>query len=432
MRLPGKFAHAPQNRHPEGAMKAGQPAAPHEEHLTAGCSETSAPKKGPKGGPDGSKANGAAVFATTGGHRAPAHHQYPDRPLLALVAGLFFLGQLLKFSLGQPGEAEKQLLIAVLAVAVWCAAYFVGFTVLGKAPKLLFLALCAVTVAAFFFSRRSRGMPVDANYILLLFPAVYAGFVYGMRNKGYRAIVVCSLVFLFPLICALLVPNSGVFFLLVVSYLAITTAAVVKGWFQVKRKPALLLVFLPALFFTGTWLLIELVTCGTGRLGVVLHPALDPQGAGYVDTVTRQLISAARLVGKGRPVEGVAANEIAQALPGIRTDHLLTYVTYLFGWVALVAIAALFVAVIARAAVLCKRQKSPLAQLVAVAIITTQAAQVLLYVMTNLGFSLFQVLSLPLIAGGGLALVVNMLFMGLLFSALKTGTRQKRQCGTAP
>ena len=89
-------------------------------------------------------------------------------------------------------------------------------------------------------------------------------------------------------------------------------------------------------------------------------------------------------------------------------------------------------AVIARAAVLCKRQKSPLAQLVAVAIITAQAAQVLLYVMTNLGFSLFQVPSLPLIAGGGLALVVNMLFMGLLFSALKTGTRQKRQCGTAP
>ncbi len=423
MRLPGKFAHAPQNRHPEWAMKAEQPAAPHEEHLPAGCSETSAPKKGRKGGPEGSKSNGGAALATAGGHGAPAHHQYPDGPLLVLVAGLFFLGQLLQFSLGQPGEIEKQLLIAVLAVAVWCAAYFVGFTVLGKAPKLLFLALCAVTVAAFFFSRRSQGMPVDVNYMLLLFPAIYAGLVYGMRNKGYRAIVVCGMVFLFPLICALLVPNSGVFFLLVVSYLATTTVAVVKGWFQVKRRPALLLVFLPALFFTGTGLLIELITCGTGRLGVVLHPSLDPQGAGYVDTVTRQLISAARFVGKGRPVEGVAANEIAQVLPGIRTDHLLTYVTYTFGWAALVAIAALFAGFFARAVVLCKQQKSPLAQLVAVAIITIQASQVLLYVMTNLRFSLFHVLSLPLIAGGGLALVVNMLFMGLLFSALKTGTR---------
>ncbi|MDO0823863.1 FtsW/RodA/SpoVE family cell cycle protein [Desulfosporosinus nitroreducens] len=369
-----------------------------------------------------------------------AHRPRPDWPLLVMTAAILLLGLAIQVLIGpnhRNNGAEmfqKQFIWAGMAMLVMIAAYLVDFTIIGRFPWVIFFGLCAIIVTNYLFTRVHISSIYAIN-LLLFFPTAYAGFVYKMRNHGYAGFVLCGVIIMIPAYLAILGRrglNETVFFLLCTSCLIILTAAVTKGWFNVRKLLALLIMYtstaavLPTLFF---------MTMGEGyvtrRIHVILNPAFDPTGYGYIGTVIQRFLSHAQFIGQGLPLSGFEQYTTLQLLPDVNTDFLLTYLIYRFGWIVLIGIIMILSAFIIRALILCKKQKSVLGFLVSLAIISGFALQCIIYIAANSGLFFFSPLSLPLISYGGQALVINMCLIGLLLSVFRTGDLVGDQAGLA-
>ncbi|MEN6391578.1 MAG: FtsW/RodA/SpoVE family cell cycle protein [Syntrophomonas sp.] len=356
------------------------------------------------------------------------HRPKPDWALFALTGIMLLLGAVIQFLIVGSWTLEQQLAWGGIALVVMLAAYFADFTIVGKYPKLVFSLLCVITVFCCFFTGQVRGVVSYAIYPLLLFPTAFAGLIYSMRNKGYGGLLLCGAAFVVPALLSMIVPSLTVFFLLGVSCLTLLTAAVLKGWFNVKKLSAMFILYgstaavLSILFF-----MIMGVGYRADRLRVALNPSLDPNGMGYMGTTIQRILSHSQFIGSGAQMNGygvpVGASDIltARILPEVHTDYLLTYLTYEFGWITLLAIIALFAAFIIRAVMLCNKQKSVLGFLTSTAIISTFGVQLVVYVVSNLGILLFSPLSLPFISYGKMALLTNSFLIGLLLSVFRTG-----------
>jgi cell division protein FtsW (lipid II flippase) len=366
-----------------------------------------------------------------------AHRPKPDWPLLVITATMLLLGLAIQFFVGPnifngAGMFEKQIVWAGIAILVMFAAYFVDFTIIGKYPKVVFFALCAITIACNLFTGRVKGQSIYTIYLLLLFPTAFAGFVYRMRNKGYSGLILCGAAFIIPASLSWIVPSVTVLFLLCASCLIILTAAVEKGWFNVRKLFAMLIMYIPTAAVLSTpFFMMRGEEYVSHRMQVMLNPSLDPTGYGYIGTVIQRFLSHSQFIGEGLPLSGYGEYAASQLLPAANTDFLLTYLIYRFGWIVLIGIIAIFSAFIMRAIILSKKQKSVLGFLVSLAIISTFAVQCTVYIASNLGFMLLSPLSLPLISYGGRALVTNMCLIGFLLSVYRTGNLVRDKAGVA-
>jgi cell division protein FtsW (lipid II flippase) len=368
-----------------------------------------------------------------------AHRPKPDWPLLALTAVLLCLGLFFQFLIGPDidnGTAMfgKQVIWSGLGVLALLTAYFCDYTILGKYPKLIYWGLCGLTAANYLLTATSRFTTI---YLLLLVPAAFAGFVYSMRQKGYAGLLFCGGALLVPVGLAVALPSLTGLFLLVASCLVMLTAAVIKGWFCIRKSAALLLIYLPAVavvWATPFLLLLSGRDYVWARIRVVLNPGLDPTGTsyGYVGTVIRRLLLQSRLAGEGMPVSGYGSEPVSRILPAANTDFLLTYLTHRFGWLILIGILTLLCIFIVRALLVCRKQKSVLGFLVSLAVIATFTLQWLTGVAANLGFLLFTPVSIPLFSYGGRGLLVNMLLIGFLLSVFRTGNLAGEQLKATP
>lgn len=356
-----------------------------------------------------------------------AHRPKADWPLLGLTAILILLGLFIQFMIGTDSNSgmemfHKQVIWSALAVIVLLAAYFLDYTILGKHPLLICFLLMTITLGDYWFSS-IRGYGYTAIYPLLLFPAVFAGFVYRMRNERYAGLALCGAVVIAVALLILRIHNMTALFLIMISCLTILTIAIAKGWFNVRKVYALLATYLSCAALCSV-IFFRVLNQGYAhsRLEFIFKPWLEPTGVGYMGTLIQRFLLNSRLVGEGAPVVGYGQLPAAEILPAANTDFVLTYLIYKFGWVLFIAIILVFAAFIARSAIISKKQKNALGQLVSLAIIVTFAVQLLTFIASNLGFLLFSPLSLPLISYGGRALLVNMCLIGFMLSVFRTGS----------
>lgn len=362
------------------------------------------------------------------------HKPKADWPLLAMTALLILLGLSIQFAIGTDfyngmEMFYKQVVWAGLAVIVFLVAYFLDFTILGKYSLFIYLLLIAITLSDYlFFSVRTTGYNT-AIYPLLLFPTIFAGLVYRMRNKRYWGLVLCGTAVIAPALLVLLMHNLTVLFLIGTSCLIILTVAIAKGWFKLKKLYALLILYLSSAVVYSIMLFMIMNDYVRNRLQIVFNPSLDPTGAGYIATLIQQLLLHSRLYGEGLTVSDYGQYPISQVLPAANTDFLLTYLTYKFGWILFFGIILIFIAFIVRSVIISKRQKNVLGQLVSLAIILTLAIQFFTFIVSNLGFLLFGPVSLPLVSYGGRALLINMCLIGFLLSIFRTGSLVRDNVG---
>lgn len=373
---------------------------------------------------------------TVGQQLDRTHRPQPDWPLLVLTAVLLLTGLFFQYLMGpdlHDGREVffRQLFWAGLSVLVMLVAYFLDFTIMARYPKLLFGALCLLTAICYLGTGDSN-YRTTTIYLLMLFPTAFAGLVYGMRNQGYQGLILCGAAFLVSVWFAWLVSRFTVLLLLGVSFLAILTAAVVKGWFNVRKPIALLLIYISTITAVFT-IPLGLVLAGgypgrtleimlsPARIQVMLNPALDPSGSGYMGTLLQQHLLHSHFIGQGLPLGDYSGALGSHA----NTDFMLTYLTYRCGWLIMLAVLTLFVIFMVRAFLLCRRQKSVLGFLVALAVILTLVVQCLTYILSNFGILLFAPLSMPLFSYGGRGLLTNMFLIGFLLSVFRTGNLAK-------
>ena len=369
-----------------------------------------------------------------------AHRPRLDWPLLVITVTMLLLGLVIQFLIG-PNHFnngtevfEKQIIWSGIAILVMSAVYFVDFTMIGNYPKSIIFVLCAITITGYFFTESAINSIYTFN-LPLLFPTAFAGLVYKMRTKGYSGLILCGVAFIIFASLSMfvpLVPTITMFFLLGTSCLIILTAAVQKGWFNVRKLSAMLSMYIPTavILFTPLFM-VRGEGYASKRIQVMLNPSLDPTGYGYMGTIIQQFLSHSQFIGKGLPINGYGEYSASQILPAANTDFLLTYLIYTVGWVVLIGIIALVLAFIMRTVILCKKQKNVLGFLVSLAIISTFTVQCLIYIASNLGFSLVSPLSLPQISYGGPVIVTNMCLIGCLLSVFRTGTSMRDKAEVA-
>jgi cell division protein FtsW (lipid II flippase) len=314
-----------------------------------------------------------------------------------------------------PWMLPNSIMSIVIGIGCMAAAYFLDFTIIGKHPQKIYVGLIILTIGVMIVSPViNNGRSFYASYMLLLFPTVFAGIIYSMRSKGYSGIVFCGVFLAVPLFAGLFNPGFSSMVLYVFTCLILLTLAIAKGWFHVPKLCAVLLVSIPSV--VTAWIAIFSSPYRWQRLQNAINPFLDPMGAGYIATKTREIIGGAKFLGQGK-----LAINAGNLLPNIETDCLLTYLIHGFGWVAFIVIMTVILAFILRSLMLCSSQKSVLGRLVATSVLITYTMQVALYVAYNLGLQLFSPLTLPLISYGGTATVINMLLIGLMLSVFKSG-----------
>ena len=143
-----------------------------------------------------------------------------------------------------------------------------------------------------------------------------------------------------------------------------------------------------------------------------LNPANDPQGAGYLYLELKKVISTSGLLGQGFTLE-------PRLVPEVHTDFIFTYITYTFGWIAGIIIAALIILFLVRIARIALVVKTNYAKLIIYGFVAIFSTQFLWNILMNLGAAPMAGVGLPFISYGGSQFIMNMVAVGLISSVYR-------------
>lgn len=367
------------------------------------------------------------------------HKPAPQWGIIGLVLLLFVLGGIIQVLLlktipvGNDAlathSAQVLFVFLPLSLATFVGMYFLDFSFFGKHPYVLPLGLLMVDLAAQLFGVSYCGkrwftlgsFALSPLALSLLFPLAFCGLFYRLRSQGRRGYLISGvLAAVFCLFLSYCHTFSGVL-IFVFSAGILMLIASKKKWFDKQRNMFLLL------FLLAVVCLIVLLMFYAPfryqfafRARTIFLPSSDVAGDGYVPAQLRAAISHSVFLGKGKDIVGISP--ILIEIPGmLRSDYLLTYLTYHYGWAVsggLVLLLAVFLGLGFRKAL---KQKSIFGQIVSLTILCTFTAEILLYILANLGLWLIAPIALPFLSYGTMQLLFNMALAGVLLSVFRTG-----------
>jgi len=351
------------------------------------------------------------------------HRPKPQWSMFVATAILLILGLLVRLFVfndeDRIGLMSIRLLCTGIGVAGMIAAYFTDFTIIGKYPKTIYFGVISISVAMLLFSPTTNGKSFYTQYIILLFPLAFSAIIFATRNKGYSGILSCGLAFALPSFIALYVPSVSGFLLFAIVGAALLGIAIYKKWFGTKRLYSFLLMLAPVALLTIVFF-ISMTPYRWDRLAVAFNPSIDPNGAGYMGVMVRELLSGATFFGRGNiPSEYIVG--LTEPYQFFYTDLLLTALISHLGWIAFIVILSALLFFIVKGFMLCFKQKSSLGLFVSMAIMMTFCMQVISYIAYNLGFLFAAPISLPLISYGNTATIINLVLIGFMLSVFRTG-----------
>lgn len=368
------------------------------------------------------------------------HKPAPQWGIIGLVLLLFVLGGIIQVLLlktipaGNDALATRSaqvlFIFLPLSLATFVGMYFLDFSFFGKHPYVLPLGLLMVDLAAHLFGVFYGGkrwlilgsFALSPLALSLLFPLAFCGLFYRLRSQGRKGYLISGvLAAVFCLFLSYCHTFSGVLTFVFSAGILMLIAAK-KEWFGKKNQTILLLLFL----LVVVCLIVLLMFYApfryqfAFRARTIFLPNSDVAGDGYVPAQLRAAISHSVFLGKGKDIVGISP--ILIEIPGmLRSDYLLTYLTYHYGWAVsggLVLLLAVFLGLGFRKAL---KQKSIFGQMVSLTILCTFMAEILLYIPANLGIWLIAPIALPFLSYGATALHINMALAGVLLSVFRTG-----------
>ena len=359
------------------------------------------------------------------------HRPRPQWGMLAVTLALLLVGSYLRYALTRVGEPWYDLdpfrcaLSAAAGAAALMGAYFLDVSRLLYRARWVYMGAIAAGVLCLLFSPNVNNASYFTRYIVLLYPAVYALWLYDCRGKGWRGLLAAVAGGLpLTLICLAAPFMQGMVLLLVIGCFLLLLA-VRMDWFTVPRRQGLAAVGGLAAIMAGAvlWLLFA-AGYNSARIQALLHPETDPMGSGYQSIMARWVLEASRLVGKGKDlsIQTVTLQggelPLEMMLPEWNHDFFPTTMVYKLGWLPYLLLLAVLAALLLWILRRCARQRSQSGKLLALAVAGTLAVQSAFAVVLNLGFVLFSA-QLPLVTGN-LHSVADCALIGLALSAFRS------------
>ncbi|TCU75795.1 cell division protein FtsW (lipid II flippase) [Tissierella praeacuta] len=349
----------------------------------------------------------------------------PEWGIIILTGIMLTLGVLIS-AFAYDGDMLWQLhntiIYTVMGIIFMIIAYFLDFSIIGKCPKTIYFGIIAISIGFIIVSPSAYwGQNFYVKFIMLLFPTAFAGIVYTMTNKGYLGIILSGVYCITPGIIFLNGVGLSGLALYFITCFILLTFAIIRGWFNVKKLNALLLVYIPTIIVIIV-IILFMNDYQLYRINVAFNPSCDPLGAGYMVNTTRKIIGNAKFIGHNR--YGTDTSNLLST--SIANDYLLTNLINKIGWISFIIIMLIISAFIIRSLRFSLNQKGVLGGLVSMSVIVNFTMQVLLYVLHNLGFQLIAPLTLPLISYGGISTIINMFLIGIMLSVYKSGILYKK------
>ena len=353
------------------------------------------------------------------------HRPKPQWGLLTATLVLALLGGVLRVWLTASG-AETYENISLFRTAIALAlgavcllgAYFLDYTWLTRHARWVYMGALVLGVLSLWLSPDINCASYYTRYVVLLYPTVYAIWLYHCRGKGWKGVLLAILGGVPLVIIGCLAPYVLGILLLMVTGFALMLAAAGTDWFSVGRgkTAAVVLGIAAAMAGSMVW---QVWKNGLfmSRFLRFLHPELDPFGGGYQAMSVRKALSVSQWLGTGNWSEVASPYPFERTVPDWNHDFFLTTVVYKLGWLPflllVLAVAGLLLWLLWK----CLRQRNQAGRLVALSVIVPLALQVIFSIMQNLGYVLFSA-SMPLVTGN-LPTVVTMGLMGLALSVFR-------------
>ncbi|MGN1230518.1 MAG: FtsW/RodA/SpoVE family cell cycle protein [Anaerotignum sp.] len=377
---------------------------------------------------------------TVGAALDNTHKPAPQWGMIGLVMGLFAIGAFIQFLFSTKlmdesfhiVSANALFLFLPLSLAAFVGTYFLDFSFFGKHPYILPILILAYEVLSQMFGAwygGQRGLAfgpfsISPISMSLLFPLAFCGIFYHFREKGKHgyflgglaASCFCVQLLLFHTFSGLLLFTCTAGILMVIGAL--------RKWFGENTKPLLLFFIIAgivifALLFFG----VDAFRYRLSRIQALLtvfHPETDPYGAGYFPSILQRMLKNSVFLGEGAVFLDWNLYE-AFGPAGFRSDYLLTFLTYRYGWAVSIGLVLLLAVFLILGFCKCLKQKSVLGQMVSLCILATFTMEILVYIIVNLGYPLIAPIALPFLSYGTTALLLNMALAGILLSVFRTG-----------
>lgn len=365
------------------------------------------------------------------------HKPAPQWTMMGLVMVLFLLGAVIQFlflknvlaNTDFQGVSMNTLIIFLpISLAVFFMAYFLDFSFFGKHPYILPISIILIDTLTQFFGIWYGGgrwlhfgpFSLSPASVTLLFPLAFCSILYKLREKGIKGYWLSGIIA--ACFCAVLLiwhPTGGiVVFICSAGFLMLVAAY--KKWFSNGAKTIFALLVIMAVVCVFVLSFTAQFRYRLAGMTAILHPEIDPTGAGYLSDILQNMIKNSALIGEGASFLNY---DVTYAImpSDFRSDFLLSYLTYKCGWVTSLTLVTLLAIFLTFGFRKCMKQKSILGQMVSFSILCTFTAEILLYVVANLGYPLIAPIALPFLSYGGTALVIHMALAGILLSVFRTG-----------
>lgn len=353
------------------------------------------------------------------------HRPKPQWGIIALTIALALVGVLLRIFLTAGWKEEYMAVNPVRTMAAFgvggialLAGYLLDYSRLSRHAGKIYIGTLVVSNLLLRYSPIINNVHYYARYVTLIFPIVYALWLYSCRNKGWRGLSVAILGGVPLALYCYYVPHVLGLITHLLSGFVLVLIAAWNDWFGIGRWKGLIPPLACAGAVTGTVAyVIMIVGWSTSRFRAAFHPEADPLGSGYQALMIREALERSQWMGEGTWDTERFLAPYERIVPGCESDAFLTTVIYKLGWMPFLLLVVVFAVLMLGLLIRCTKQKSQLGRLIVIAVVMSLSVQAMISVVWNMGFTLLSA-SFPLVIGN-LNTVLNMGLIGLALSVFR-------------
>lgn len=350
---------------------------------------------------------------------------------VVLIVFLSIVGMVFRFSLMtklpgvsfMTGDVTREGLYLCLGLALMIGICLIDYSRIGRRARTCSLVLALVLMAGNLFAGivvngmsgylYFAGRVVSINLVWPLFVPLYGGIIYRYRKGGYQGLAACLLWTLPGVICTMSCSRMGAALLLLEIDLIILIVAVWKQWFQVAKKKTLIgsgaaLILLPVAS-AGITLLF-----GADYQKMRLMTLFDVSGqeGNWMRQTIQDMLGNSRFIGASQQ-----ALDQEGGFPAV--DFVLSYIVGYYGILAALVLIGLILYLMFRLLRVSLRQKNQLGRLMGTGCAIVMVAQILIYVLCNMGIILPGTIYCPFLTSGGTVMLVTYIIFGILLSVYR-------------
>ena len=235
----------------------------------------------------------------------------------------------------------------IFGFIIMCGIYFIDYTVIAKYSKIvgLFIMTMGILRLTGFFGGVENGayysigfgtFRISAMSIMMFYVPLYGAILYKYKGGGVFSLLKVCIWLMVPVIITFRMPNIIVAGIIMVSMLIQLTVAIIKGWFRVPAKKAIITLWtifmlLPIILLFAMYRFRWLANYQIERI----RSFLSASGDGfYLTSVLRALCKDLEMIGN-------SGNDVVGSLPNFNSDYVFAYILNSYGLIAGIAILAI-------------------------------------------------------------------------------------------